>query len=416
MRGLTRLRRWLLLPLLLALLVGAPLAALDLRGGASGSGTVTSIIAGTGISVNAATGDVTVTSSGTQTPWAQDIDGMGFDLTNVGSVAVVGTGAGTVTLENATSGSIALQAVTGALGTRTILVPAASGTLGVSATAPITLSAAGAIGCATCATSSGAAPTYTVLSTDAALAMAANTVYLYDMSGFTAARTATLPANCTVGDLIGVVITAGNTTATRELLLMANTSDFLNGVAGGTEWSRLFITNEKVLMRCVVTNTTWIVEVDGRIPQQGLMYLSTSASAESATTFTAPTSKSGVWTALTDIGNITSVSNDRMIVRRAGNYSALASGHSTNAIVSGGWFGVGLTKNDASTTVATYQFNEASASSALALIAKASIQSIPLVATDFLAYNYRTLAGSIGLNALALPRLDTSFAVREILP
>lgn len=61
-------------------------------------------------------------------------------------LGIAGTTVGTLGFSNATSGTITLSPVTGALGTQTILLPAASGTVAVSATAPITLSAAGAIG------------------------------------------------------------------------------------------------------------------------------------------------------------------------------------------------------------------------------------------------------------------------------
>lgn len=62
------------------------------------------------------------------------------------TLGVAGASAGSLSFENATSGSITISPVAGALGTRTINLPAASGTFAVSATAPITLSAAGAIG------------------------------------------------------------------------------------------------------------------------------------------------------------------------------------------------------------------------------------------------------------------------------
>jgi hypothetical protein len=55
--------------------------------GSGGSGGVSSIIAGTGISVSPSSGlgDVTVTSTGgSQTPWTSDIDGGGFNLSDVG--------------------------------------------------------------------------------------------------------------------------------------------------------------------------------------------------------------------------------------------------------------------------------------------------------------------------------------------
>ncbi len=61
-------------------------------------------------------------------------------------LGVAGSTVGSLGFQNATSGTVTLQPVTGALGTVTINIPAAAGTMAVSAVAPITLSAAGAIG------------------------------------------------------------------------------------------------------------------------------------------------------------------------------------------------------------------------------------------------------------------------------
>ena len=131
--------------------------------------------------------------------------------------------------------------------------------------------------------------------TDANTTMAANTLYTVDMSAWaTADRTYTLPAVAAVGDRIGIMVTAGD--ASHELLVTAASGDTLNGIAGGTEWSRVFITNEVVIMRCIVANTTWVVEYDGRIPTSGLIFLSTDGDGEAATTWTLPTSVGGAWT------------------------------------------------------------------------------------------------------------------------
>lgn len=83
------------------------------------------------------------------------------------TLGVAGTSVGAVIFNNATSGAITLQAVTGALGTVTISLPAAAGTVAVSASSPITESAAGALACATCVTSA-ASLTTTALMTGAA--------------------------------------------------------------------------------------------------------------------------------------------------------------------------------------------------------------------------------------------------------
>lgn len=107
---------------------------------------------------------------------------------------------------------------------------------------------------------------------DAATTMAVNTLYVGSMAAWaTANRTYTLPTTAAVGDRIAIMITGGN--ATYELIITAGTSDTLNGVAGGTEWSRLFITGEVVIMRCVTANSVWVVETDGRIQQAARMSL-----------------------------------------------------------------------------------------------------------------------------------------------
>lgn len=63
---------------------------------------------------------------------------------------------GSIGFGNVTSGIVTLQTVTGALGTPTILLPSASGTVAVSASSPLVLGAvSGALTCPTCVTSSG---------------------------------------------------------------------------------------------------------------------------------------------------------------------------------------------------------------------------------------------------------------------
>lgn len=150
--------------------------------------------------------------------------------------------------------------------------------------------------------------------TDADTTMAVNTLYVVDMSAWaTADRTYTLPATAAVGDRIGVMVTAGD--ASHELKLTAGTGDTLNGIAGGTEWSRLFITNEVVIMRCIVANTAWVVVQDGRIAQNGSL---TRTTAQSLTT----TVFSKILGATIELnkGGCVDTTNSVLIARRAGNY------------------------------------------------------------------------------------------------
>ena len=151
--------------------------------------------------------------------------------------------------------------------------------------------------------------------TDANTTMVVNTMYVVDMSAWaTADRTYTLPATAAVGDRIGVMVTAGD--ASHELILTAGTGDTLNGIAGGTEWSRLFITNEVVVMRCIVANTTWVVEYDGRIPSYATGYPNDISTNSANTATVAP-----LVNAVSDSGGmLDTATNFRINIRRAGNY------------------------------------------------------------------------------------------------
>jgi len=244
--------------------------------------------------------------------------------------------------------------------------------------------------------------------TDADTTMAINTLYVVDMSAWaTADRTYTLPATAAVGDRIGIMVTAGD--ASHELIITAGTGDTLNGIAGGTEWSRLFITNEVVIMRCVVANTTWVVEYDGRIPQKCDMELTTSCDGEGINTFTRPTqcSTAGVWTARVDVGSLASVSQDRITVRRAGNYNVLIAGRIKDSSADGANFNVACYQNAGATLVLL----GGQQPGAIAQPIASSARLLPLVADDYLVYQYRTTAGSLGQQSG-----QTWFDVLEVLP
>jgi hypothetical protein len=100
---------------------------------------------------------------------------------------------------------------------------------------------------------------HNVTGTDADTTMAVGQMYVVDMSGWaTADRTYTLPATAKAGDRIGIMVTAGN--ASYELIIKPNTGDTINGGSAAAEWSRLFITGETVILRCVTANSAWVVE------------------------------------------------------------------------------------------------------------------------------------------------------------
>ena len=144
------------------------------------------------------------------------------------------------------------------------------------------------------------------------------TLHILDISGLTASRDFTLPATCAVGDRVGVFITTGDDAF--ELSLKPATGDTINGGSPGAEWSRLFITNECVIFRCITADTDWIVEYDGRIPCNAMLREDT-ATTLSHNAFTKITLDAETY----DVGDIADpTTNNRMNCRRAGNYLVAA--------------------------------------------------------------------------------------------
>lgn len=150
------------------------------------------------------------------------------------------------------------------------------------------------------------------------------TLHLLNISGLTASRDFTLPATCAVGDRVGVFITTGDDAF--ELSLKPATGDTINGGSTGAEWSRLFITGECVIFRCITANADWIVEYDGRIPcVAGLSSAGVSMANNTVIRLT-----SAQWTADFNQGNayVTSGTHPAFKARRAGKYQTVVSGAS----------------------------------------------------------------------------------------
>lgn len=154
---------------------------------------------------------------------------------------------------------------------------------------------------------------------DADTTMAVGNMYVTDMSAWaTADRTYTLPATAAVGDRIGIMVTSGN--ASYELIIKPNTSDTINGGSAAAEWSRLFITGEVVILRCVTANSAWVVEYDGRIPCVGSLRRHSGTTSLTTSQFIKiPCEQLDV-----DVGQIAQTANTRMFARRAGKYTVSA--------------------------------------------------------------------------------------------
>lgn len=231
-----------------------------------------------------------------------------------------------------------------------------------------------------------------VAGTDANTTMEANTLYVVDMSAWaTADRTYTLPAVAAVGDRVGVMVSAGD--ASHELIITAGSGDTLNGIAGGTEWSRVFITGEVVVMRCITANATWMVEYDGRVPQSAKMRLSTSADGETALTYTRPTAaaSAGAWTDDFDNANLTDTANDRIYTRRTGRFAVVAAYAPKDTPTAGSYVNIEIRVNG--TTVLGGPSATGSASGINRVAATIIAQ---LTAGDYIDYYYRTENGALG--------------------
>lgn len=247
--------------------------------------------------------------------------------------------------------------------------------------------------------------------------MQVGALYVTDISGYSADRTYTLPATAAVGDRCGIMLSAGDDAF--ELLITAAAGDTLIGsrgsVAGGSEYTRLFITGEVMIFRCTVANATWVVEHDGRIPVQVLMRLSTdAASSETAATNTVPTAISGVFTADVDRGACASTSNSRFNVRRSGNYSVWCRSTTVANLTDTNYHYSALCIDD-TTTIACIGIGYASGTNSTQ--APTGTQSpVALSAGSFLQYVFASQQGSRGLDSSAAPRILSGFGVIELLP
>jgi hypothetical protein len=147
------------------------------------------------------------------------------------------------------------------------------------------------------------------------------------MSGWaTADRIYSLPTTAQVGERIGVFVSSGNASYEIQLRTTAASNDTINGTDyDSADWSKLFITGECVIFRCVTANTAWIVEYDGRIPTKTAAYVNGDTDGtNSASTFIKPTDDGGTWTSLHDTGNTFSTSTGVITVRRDSKYLVTA--------------------------------------------------------------------------------------------
>jgi hypothetical protein len=233
------------------------------------------------------------------------------------------------------------------------------------------------------------------------------TLYVVDMSAWaTADRSYTLPATAAVGDRIGVMVTAGD--ASHELILKANTGDTLNGVSAA-EWSRLFITGEVVIMRCVTASAAWIVEYDGRIPMALEAYDGAGTTWNAAATVFLT-----LGTVTKNVGDcLNTTSTDSFIARRAGMF-LVNTAHTSPAIFADtnlGTVTLKLNPNGANTEINAQRLFSPAASYR---IAHAAAWYVTLAAGDEVAVTYTNGSSSNSTFSTAVG-LRPSLCVGEVL-
>lgn len=140
-----------------------------------------------------------------------------------------------------------------------------------------------------------------------------NNVYNCTIAGLTANRNAVLPAPSEAGEKIRINIVDGD--ATYALIIIGDTGVTINGGSAATEWSRLFIAGETVTLESTSTSNWQVIE-DGRIPCLAVLERQAAQSVNSATS-----TKIALDAAVVNRGSIGDVTtNDRIDIRRAGNY------------------------------------------------------------------------------------------------
>jgi hypothetical protein len=238
---------------------------------------------------------------------------------------------------------------------------------------------------------------------DAAVTGVVGTMHILDIGPFTADRDFTLPATCAVGDRVGVFIKTGD--PDYELLLKPASGDTINGGSAGAEWSRLFISNERVIFRCIAANSDWIVEYDGRIPCQMVFRLTTQTNAtEGVNTFVVPTARSGVWTANKNIGDAGNTGTSQFVARRDAVVTIGGWGFPINNLADGQYFQIRIIDGTPTSWAVNQNWTSGSGITQMGFSGLA-----PKLVGEYLEFQYRSSAGSKGLAA------GTTFCVAEVL-
>lgn len=253
-----------------------------------------------------------------------------------------------------------------------------------------------------------------VSGTDANTTLATNSHYVTDMSAWaTADRDYTLPTTAVVGDRIRVSALAGN--ATYELIVKTGSGQTCAfkgaSIAAATEITRLFITGETLLFEYVASNS-WMCIEDGRVPMQGLLRLTTSATTSTANTFVYATAHSGAWTADTNVGSVCDTATDKITFRRACKANITFAGRTNVTVTDQKYVNFGIEKN---ATTVMYAPPAVAAVSGLTSTVGGVLHGHSFAAGDYIRFKFRTEEADKGLQGQSTDIYSVHMAATEVL-
>lgn len=200
-------------------------------------------------------------------------------------------------------------------------------------------------------------PVTTHAPTTAAATMVWNRTNQVDVSGLTASRNLTIPTPA-AGDRLAIEITTGDDSFAG--IVIGDTGIDVGGAGAATEWSRLFITGERLLLKAR-SATVVDIEDDGRIPQKCRLHrtgVTTGSAFADAAWTEIPFSSGAVETY--DVGDIGDLTNSRIVVRRKGTYRISAQLHTTSTLTSITTCGIRI-EDDQGTSVTWFRGNQVNA-------------------------------------------------------
>lgn len=153
--------------------------------------------------------------------------------------------------------------------------------------------------------------TQTADSADSNVTLAVGNHYIADISGFTANRNRTLPTPTRAGEVIEYTMVTGDDT--YAAIFIGTTGVSINGGTAATEWSRLFISGERVRFESTSTSN-WQVVMDGRKPCSATATLSANVTTNTAGVY----KRIDLDTVEGNFGNCYNTTTYRFTVRRAG--------------------------------------------------------------------------------------------------